>query len=87
MRARARPLRCRRRSSPRDRAGIKTLLIPKTNEKDLAEIPEEVRADLEFILVENMDEVLEHALDRPIPEVAKKPAVATGEGESARYAH
>ena len=70
------------------RAGLKTLLIPKTNEKDLAEVPEEVRADLEFILVENMDEVLRHALDRPIAEVAKPvPAAGTGEGESARYAH
>ena len=70
------------------RAGIKIMLIPKTNEKDLAEIPEEVRADIEFILVENMDEVLQHALDRPIPGVAKPaPEAATGEGESARYAH
>jgi len=70
------------------RAGIKILLIPKANEKDLAEIPEEVRADLEFVLVENMDEVLQHALDRPIASVAN-PAPAPGavEGESARYAH
>ena len=35
------------------------------NEKDLVEIPDEVREDLEFILVENMDQVLEHALERP----------------------
>jgi ATP-dependent Lon protease len=70
------------------RAGIKIMLIPKTNEKDLAEIPEEVRTDIEFILVENMDEVLQHALDRPIPSVAKPaPEAGTGEGESARYAH
>jgi len=70
------------------RAGIKILLIPKANEKDLAEIPEEVRADIEFVLVENMDEVLQHALERPIAGVAK-PAPAPGpvEGESARYAH
>src|SRR5262249_41515618 len=57
------------------RAGLKTLLIPKSNEKDLAEIPEAVREDLRFTLVESMDEVLQHALERPIPGVAKaKPA-------------
>jgi ATP-dependent Lon protease len=70
------------------RAGLKTLLIPKANEKDLAEIPEDVRADLEFVLVESMDEVLQHALERPLAGVPKPaPAPAAGEGESARYAH
>src|SRR5213593_3782053 len=47
------------------RAGIKTVLIPRANQKDLSEIPEDVREDLEFILVEDMDQVLEHALERP----------------------
>jgi ATP-dependent Lon protease len=70
------------------RAGIKTLLIPKANEKDLAEIPADVRNDLEFILVENMDQVLEHALARPSPAVTgAAPPAETGEGESAHYAH
>ena len=70
------------------RAGIKTLLIPKSNEKDLVEIPEDVRSALEFILVENMDEVLQHALERPIEVAAKPvPAPGSGEGEAARYAH
>ena len=46
------------------RAGMKTVLVPKANAKDLAELPEEVRNDLTFIQVETMDEVLEHALDR-----------------------
>ncbi len=72
------------------RAGLKTLLIPKSNEKDLVEIPEEVRADLEFVLVENMDQVLKHALERPPgvePKPKQKPAADTGEGETARYAH
>jgi ATP-dependent Lon protease len=70
------------------RAGLKTLLVPRANEKDLAEIPEDLRADLEFVLVENMDEVLQHALDRPLAGVPKPaPAPATGEEDSARYAH
>jgi len=44
------------------RAGIKTILLPKDNEKDMDEIPENIRKKLEFIFVEHMDEVLEHAL-------------------------
>jgi ATP-dependent Lon protease len=44
------------------RAGIKTLLLPKENKRDYVEIPENVRGSLEFIWVENMDEVLTTAL-------------------------
>ncbi len=44
------------------RAGLKTVIIPKDNEKDLEDIPESVREDLEFILVSHLDEVLIHAL-------------------------
>jgi ATP-dependent Lon protease len=43
----------------------RTILLPKANEKDLSEVPEDVRADLTFVLVESMDQVLELALDRP----------------------
>jgi len=46
------------------RAGIKKVLLPKDNEKDLADIPESVRQDMEFVVVSHMDEVLEHALVR-----------------------
>lgn len=50
------------------RAGIKKVLLPKENEKDLEEIPESVRDDMEFITVSHMDEVLDHALvDRAEP--------------------
>jgi len=44
------------------RAGIRTVILPKENEKDLEEIPENVKEALEFKLVEHMDEVLELAL-------------------------
>jgi ATP-dependent Lon protease len=44
------------------RAGIRTVLCPKDNEKDLEEIPESIRQDMTFIPVSHMDEVLEHAL-------------------------
>lgn len=48
------------------RAGIKKVLLPKENEKDLKDIPESVRNDLTFVLVSHMDEVLEHALVQPV---------------------
>lgn len=44
------------------RAGITTVILPKENERDLQEIPEKVREALSFVLVEDMDEVLSHAL-------------------------
>lgn len=44
------------------RAGIKKVILPKENEKDLEEIPGQVREELEFILVDRVDEVLEAAL-------------------------
>lgn len=47
------------------RAGFKTLLIPKRNEKDLVEIPQSVQQDMDIILVEQMDEVLAKALLPP----------------------
>ncbi|WP_446011544.1 endopeptidase La [Candidatus Electrothrix sp.] len=43
-------------------AGIKQIIIPQDNEKDLVEIPEEMRKKLSFFPVEHMDEVIEHAL-------------------------
>jgi ATP-dependent Lon protease len=49
-------------------AGVKTVLIPKRNEKDLVEVPDEVRTQLRLIPVETMDEVLAEALiDAPRP--------------------
>jgi ATP-dependent Lon protease len=50
------------------RSGVKTVLIPTENEKDLADIPENVKRELEIIPVSTMDEVLSHALTRqPTP--------------------
>jgi ATP-dependent Lon protease len=44
------------------RGGLKTVLIPIDNEKDLAEIPDNVKKGLEIIPVKTVDEVIEHAL-------------------------
>jgi ATP-dependent Lon protease len=46
------------------RAGIPTVIIPKLNEKDLVDVPEEAKQKLKFIPVENVDEVLNAALEK-----------------------
>jgi ATP-dependent Lon protease len=73
------------------RAGVRTVLIPRGNEKDLGEVPEEVRADLEFVIVETMDEVLEHALERPTPAAeagaTPVPPVVPADPPPGLYAH
>jgi ATP-dependent Lon protease len=64
------------------RAGIKTVLIPEENVKDLAEIPEEVKSKLAIVPVSRMDDVLKHALVRmpdPIAWEPDTPAVAAAE--------
>jgi ATP-dependent Lon protease len=49
-------------------AGVKTVLIPKRNERDLVDVPEDVRQQLRIVPVETMDEVLTEALiDAPRP--------------------
>ena len=48
------------------RNGIKTVIIPAENAKDLEEIDQTVRKALQFILVERADQVLSHALNRPM---------------------
>jgi ATP-dependent Lon protease len=71
------------------RGGVKRVIIPHENEKDLAEIPENVREDLEIHCVKWMDEVLQVALDRmPVPRIADDspkgtPAERKSEKESA----
>jgi ATP-dependent Lon protease len=48
------------------RMGLRTVVLPKDNEKDLAEIPQEILSSLKLHFVETMDEVLQIALERPI---------------------
>jgi ATP-dependent Lon protease len=48
------------------RGGLKTVLIPRENEKDLAEIPDNVKKNLTIIPVETVDDVIKHALIRPV---------------------
>ena len=44
------------------RAGIKTILLPKENQKDLEDVPEHVRKEFEIVLTENIEDVLKVAL-------------------------
>ena len=48
------------------RAGVKTVLIPKENEKDLAEIPDNVKRGLDIVAVDTVDDVLKLALTKPL---------------------
>ena len=60
------------------RGGIKTVLIPEQNVKDLAEIPDNVKNKLEIVPVRWIDKVLEIALERhPVPLTEEEAAVAT----------
>ncbi len=45
------------------RAGLSKIILPKDNEKDIDDIPESVRNDLQFVPVTHVDEVLRHALN------------------------
>src|SRR5258706_5769263 len=53
------------------RAGIKQVIVPRRNEKDLPEIPEEVRNTLKFHFVDTVDQVLEVALGTSPPSSGK----------------
>lgn len=66
------------------RAGITTILIPEDNQKDLVEIPEELRKKITFHPVRHMDEVIAHALGTsPEPPRKKRPAKTGGVQEKA----
>jgi ATP-dependent Lon protease len=54
------------------RAGIKTMIIPKENEKDLDDIPKYLRKDMRFIFAATMDEVIDNALRWKTPRGASK---------------
>uniref|UniRef100_A0A8C5EQ34 Lon protease homolog 2, peroxisomal n=1 Tax=Gouania willdenowi TaxID=441366 RepID=A0A8C5EQ34_GOUWI len=49
------------------RAGVRRVILPKRNEKDLEELPANVRADLDFVMAANLDEVLNASIDGGFP--------------------
>jgi len=52
------------------RAGIFEVILPKDNEKDIPEVPENLRSAMKLHFAENMDQVLNIALERPLPQIA-----------------
>jgi ATP-dependent Lon protease len=75
------------------RAGIKTVVIPEENVKDLAEIGDEVKSHLEILPASRMDDVLKIALQRKLQPIAAEEEAASGAvaggpaGESERVTH
>ena len=70
------------------RAGLREIILPKSNEKDLRDVPDEVRQNVSFLFVEKMDEVLRIAL-LPVPhsgladKADAEPELDFGDGDSA----
>ena len=58
------------------RAGIRTIILPKKNEKDLEEIPEHIRKQMNFKFIQRMDEAIELALKQTEPRSAEREAVS-----------
>jgi ATP-dependent Lon protease len=55
------------------RAGLFEAILPKENEKDLAEVPDNLRNAMKLHFVENMDQVLAVALETPLPQIPTEP--------------
>ncbi len=68
------------------RGGIKMIICPKENEKDLKDIPKEVMKELKVILVDHVDQVLINALDVKSPKDLFKNTKARDAGITAQYA-
>ena len=63
------------------RAGIKNIILPKENEKDLEDIPQDILESMSINLVETMDEVLQVALERlPVPQGQVSEAISDLKG-------
>jgi len=54
------------------RAGLTTVILPKRNEGDLDDLPKDVRKTMYFVLAEHIDQVLQAALEKPLPDGALK---------------
>ncbi|MGC8743951.1 MAG: endopeptidase La [Verrucomicrobiia bacterium] len=54
------------------RAGIKTVIYPKLNEKDLPDIPEQVKEKIKLIPIENVEDAIPIAFEKPLSEIKKK---------------
>jgi ATP-dependent Lon protease len=62
-------------------SGAKAVILPLKNQKDLVDVPDEIRKQIKLVLVESMDQVLEHALIRVPRRLDVKPAEVVEKGE------
>ena len=70
------------------RAGLKKVILPQRNAKDLDELPQEVRDNMEFVLAERVMDVLDNALEPlPVPLANEDGAAIRGDGGYAREPH
>jgi ATP-dependent Lon protease len=64
-------------------SGAKLVILPRKNEKDLRDVPDEIRKQMKLVLVDTMDQVLETALRRrPKPLPSERPTAAKGGDET-----
>jgi ATP-dependent Lon protease len=62
------------------RAGIKTVILPRDNERDLEDVPAELRQELDLVLVETAEEVLARALEETVTVTRATDRLENGEG-------
>jgi ATP-dependent Lon protease len=55
------------------RAGIKRIVLPERNKKDVVDVPEEIRQEMEIFYVKNVDEAAVHVFDRPLSPLPDRP--------------
>jgi ATP-dependent Lon protease len=53
------------------RVGIRTVILPRRNERDVEDVPPELRRELAFLFVDDAEEVLRHALTPAVEEMAR----------------
>jgi ATP-dependent Lon protease len=66
----------REKSLAAQRAGVRRVIVPRENEPDLAELPEEAREELEFVLADTVEDVLDAAFDGSASGRRRTPAPA-----------
>ncbi|MDC0671731.1 endopeptidase La [Nannocystis radixulma] len=61
------------------RAGIKRVILPERNQKDIVDVPEEIRQDMTILCVKNVHDVAEHVFERPVIPADAAPEAASSE--------
>jgi ATP-dependent Lon protease len=67
------------------RAGLRTVVLPARNEKDLDDIPQSVRDDMHFVLVDRVEDALRTALSLEVKTEEEPAGTTVAEGSSTRF--